>query len=65
MKIEITTNDTFDPESTVIVVNGNKYKNTVGLQLKIAKDAHGSLVIEHESGYLEAYQAKEEKKDYE
>lgn len=58
MIIEIKTNQTLDPNNSVVIVNGVTYKNFNSLQLRITKDQKGELVIDHESGYLEAYKAE-------
>lgn len=56
--IIIESDDRLRPEHTKIIVNGVEYKEFKNLVLKILSDGKGSLSIEHDSGYLEAYQAK-------
>lgn len=58
MTIEIIIDESFDPEHAIIKVNGVTYKTVKNLNLTIASDGNGRLAIEHESGYLEAYQGK-------
>lgn len=58
MKIEIKTNKTFDPAQSVVIINGIEYKDINSLQLRLAKNTKGELVIQHGSGYLEAYKAE-------
>lgn len=63
MKIEIVTDKSFDPENTTIAVNGVPYKKVKGLKLLISGNNNGSIAIEHESGYLEAYKSEKAKEE--
>ncbi len=58
MIIQIKTDEALSPEKSVVIINGIEYKNITGLQLRLAKNANGELVIQHEAGYLEAYKAE-------
>lgn len=58
MKIEIGADKTLSPEQSTIIINGIQYKDVEALQLRLAKDGKGELVIQHSSGYLEAYKAE-------
>lgn len=58
MKIEIKTDETLNPQKSIVIINGVEYNDIEGLQLKIAKNEKGELVIQHSSGYLEAYKAE-------
>lgn len=57
-QIIIEADDRLRPENTKITINGIEYKEFKNLVLKVLSNGKGSLTIEHESGYLEAYQAK-------
>lgn len=63
MIIKIVTNDTLDPNESTVEVNGNVYKDFDNLKLILAKDTNGSLVIQHVSGFLEAYKGTKKKED--
>jgi hypothetical protein len=58
MEITIKTDESLSPEKSVVIINNIEYKNIIGLQLRLAKSANGELVIQHDSGYLEAYKAE-------
>lgn len=62
MTIEIHTDKAFQSRSSTVIINGVKYKSFKNLQLRI-NEAGGDLVIEHDSGYLEAYKSEVNKSE--
>jgi hypothetical protein len=60
MKIIIETDEFLDSKKSVITINGIQYKDVDNMQLRVAQNGNGELVIQHDSGYLEAYKAKQE-----
>jgi hypothetical protein len=58
MTIKIETDNSLSPENTTVTINGIKYKEFKGLQLKLSKNLQGELTIEHETGYIESYKAE-------
>lgn len=58
MNIEIISDQILSPKSSEVKINGVIYKDFKGLQLIIAKDGHGTLTIEHENGFIEAYKSE-------
>lgn len=59
MIIKIQVDDTLSPEKAIVEINGNAYKNIDGLKLILAKNGNGNLTIQHQSGFLEAYQGND------
>ncbi len=56
MIIKIVTDDALSIDRSTVEINGNAYNNVEGLKLVLAKNGNGNLTIQHESGFLEAYQ---------
>ena len=58
MIVTIQTDESLDSEKSTVTINGRQYKDIDSLKLQLAKNAKGELIIQHTSGYLEAYQAE-------